>query len=553
MDQSATSEAEFALRQALLEPRTRREWTETHSVPDGSDERRSAENCSVDDLLDIVIAGNNPFKSAAVSPTGRLVALGDVHGLLRIVEAENCTEKIRNGYVTLIQSHGHQINSIAFSTEGELLLTSSEDKTAAVWTTRGRLLSRLRGHRERILTSAFVPEDGRTDGPAHQQQILTGSPSQSRLWSVDLPRGLRGDGSKAHNIRLNHDGSRLVTAGARKARLLVTTTGDEIVSFDQGDHVSTAVLSSDGSQLAIAGNGKIWARDLKNQSIQQFIELKEPEGRVRQLAFSSDGASLLSISSGIARLWDWRTKLETNSFRHEDITSAVFSNHGRIVTTGRDCTAKIWSLDSAEPITELWHPDIVHGATFDHSGQGIVTACKDGTVRLWRHTGKLAAELPISDEALYGASIGPDGSSFVVWGRAEEAYLWRPEEGNRAVVLAGHDSDLGAPKLSDDGRLVLTFDQTRARIWDAASPNDSMLLELTLDAGGAASRPKVNAVSWSDDGLRLAVAWDDGRIELHDCEACRPLDQVVEMARHRLSERRPERTFTPEERRRYLH
>ena len=132
----------------------------------------------------------------------------------------------------------------------------------------------------------------------------------------------------------------------------------------------------------------------------------------------------------------------------------------------------------------------------------------------------------------------------VVWSRERAAYLWRPDDGNTAVELVGQNSALGPPSFSSDGRFVLTFDESWSRAWDAAAPGGRIVVELPIDSGGARTRPGVGAQSWSADGRQLAVAWDDGQIELHSCEVCRSFDKVIDMAKRR---QRFDRPLTDEE------
>ncbi len=504
------------------------------------------------------------FVDAALSPDESQIVAGTNDGTIRIFRLERkCVGALP------IVAHETRVHSVAFNPDGDLLLTASEDRSAAIWTTRGQLLARLPGHRERVLQASFILKDKRSNEAARQLQVLTATPSQSRLWSANVLSILEKDGPKANRIQLSEDGHSLVVRSTSQARVLETVAGREIASPckrtlpaevdaklpDTGDpvldcgNVRTAILSPDGLRLAIAGDSAIWVQDLEERSIR---ELPDPDG-VKYLALSSDSTRLLSTSTsgaGTAKLWDWRAKQELHSFEHKQITGAAFSNHGRIVTTGRDKKARIWSLETGAVLEVLSHSAAVFGASFDPTGRRVVTACKDGIVRLWKSADRPAAAKRLSADELYGASFSPDGRTVLVWGYAEEAYLWRPERDNAHIVLPGHIEVLGSPSFDAAGQLVFTFDRTRTRIWDAVAPDGPLLLEMALVR---ASRSQVNAVTWSANGLRLALARDDGQIEVYDCEACRPLEQAGELARRRLKERTPERALTSGERRRYLH
>jgi len=72
---------------------------------------------------------------------------------------------------TTLRGHGAQVLAVAFSPDGQRIVTGSADQTAKVWdTASGQELFTLRGHSRAINSVAFSP-DGR--------RILTGSEDQT--------------------------------------------------------------------------------------------------------------------------------------------------------------------------------------------------------------------------------------------------------------------------------------------------------------------------------------------------------------------------------------
>jgi WD40 repeat protein len=67
--------------------------------------------------------------------------------------------------------------SAVFSPDGTSVLTASNDKTARLWGSDGKVLAILRGHTDRVRKAVFSP-DGR--------RILTASDDgTARLWNVN--------------------------------------------------------------------------------------------------------------------------------------------------------------------------------------------------------------------------------------------------------------------------------------------------------------------------------------------------------------------------------
>ena len=112
-------------------------------------------------------------------------------------------------------------------------------------------------------------------------------------------------------------------------------------------------------------------------------------GEVRKLAFSPDGATLLTASmDGTARLWRTATgqPLGQPFFHQGAVWAVAFSRDGSVVLTGsRDTTARFWDAATGKPIgPPLVHQRMVHAAVFSPDGKTVLTASDDGKARLWQ-------------------------------------------------------------------------------------------------------------------------------------------------------------------------
>jgi tetratricopeptide (TPR) repeat protein len=129
------------------------------------------------------------------------------------------------------------------------------------------------------------------------------------------------------------------------------------------------------------------------------------------------------------KVWDLSTgKLRYAPLRHDGLVQdAMPSVDGRrLVTAGRDATARAWELDTGKPASEpLRHPDWVFTARFSPDGQQVLTACRDGSVRVWdwRSGRSLCPPLKHADE-VFGAAFTPDGRFALTTGKDQMARLW---------------------------------------------------------------------------------------------------------------------------------
>ena len=135
--------------------------------------------------LIVVPAGGQPRERVMTETPASLavdegrVYVGDMEGVLRLFALDD----LRPG-ATFDNVHSADIASMAFSPDGSLLATGSDDRTIALWnvaadgglTERGRL----RGHEERVRSLSFSP-DGHWLASAGEEPAV-------RLWNLDSAR-----------------------------------------------------------------------------------------------------------------------------------------------------------------------------------------------------------------------------------------------------------------------------------------------------------------------------------------------------------------------------
>jgi hypothetical protein len=106
------------------------------------------------------------------------------------------------------QLKGHQnfVTSAALSQDGQRIVTASNDGTAKVWDTNGKLLATLKGHQSWVISAGFSP-----DG----QRIVTASADNTaKVWDTNgkLLADLKGHQDKVISAGFSPDGQRIVTA-----------------------------------------------------------------------------------------------------------------------------------------------------------------------------------------------------------------------------------------------------------------------------------------------------------------------------------------------------
>jgi WD40 repeat protein len=336
----------------------------------------------------------NQVRSAAFSPDGSRIVTASSDNTARIWNAATGREiavlrgdESRASYDTFesMSSDFRKVNSAVFNSDGQRIVTASNDRTARIWNSATNMETGiLRGHKNSVLCAAFSPDGSRI--------VTTSWDYTARIWDADTGREmvvLYGHASAVNSAAFNPNGSRIVTASRDKTvRIWDAKTGQETMLIrGHKEDVTSAVFSPDGLRIVTASwdkTARIWDAATGNE----LIVLRGHERFVESVAFSSDGSRIVTASSDYtARIWDAATGKEINVLRgHEDtVKSAAFSRDGsRIVTASHDETAGIWNAATGKQIAILrGHRRWVNSAAFNPDGSRIVTASVDETAIIW--------------------------------------------------------------------------------------------------------------------------------------------------------------------------
>ncbi|MEW5987799.1 MAG: BTAD domain-containing putative transcriptional regulator [Chloroflexota bacterium] len=442
--------------------------------------------------------------SVAFSPDGqRLVTAGE-DGTAQLWQVEN--------HLLLATLRGHQdaVIQSQFSSDGSLILTYSRDGTARLWNGQdGVLVAVLDGGQPEattMLAAVFSP-NGQRVATTHQSGLV-------QLWQTrpgNRLTTLTGHTGPVTAARFSPDGSRLVTIGDDGTARLWQVADGTLIAFLSGaatgspfSPLQTVAFSPDGRRLATAGaDGRAWLWDGQTGAL--VAELAGHSQSISALVFSPDGARLATASfDRTARLWrsEDGALVALLSGHSDRVLTAQFSPDGsRLVTASLDGTARLWDGQLGSPIATLrGHTNFVLTALFNPDGRRIVTISADNTARVWEGvTGDYIAELTGHTGVIRAAAYRPDGRFLATASADGTVRLWAGQDG----VLAAHTDWLLWAAVSPNGQYIATsgFDHT-ARLWDAS--NGALVRTL------AGHTDWVLEANFSPDGRRLVtVSRDD--------------------------------------------
>lgn len=291
--------------------------------------------------------------------------------------------------------------------------------------------------------------------------------------------------------------------------------------MEQGDLLGALPSLVEALRLQPGGNEEV-ARLRIGSLLQQAPKLRQMwfhKDFVVWAAFSADGGRVLTASKdGEARIWEVDSgEPVTPVFGGgRAIVFAEFNpKSDRVIITYTDQTAQIWDAGSGEPVgSPLRHEstkgeDSIHAA-FRPDGREVLTGAGDKTARLWNvETGEMRKRVVLRGKVNYVA-FHPSGERFAVAGADGKAWIYNRASGEQAFGPLEHSREILQVKFSPDGRRMVTVSaDNTGQIWDADTGQkigNALLIS-------SAAREQLNAVqntaTFSPDSRLVATSGAD--------------------------------------------
>jgi len=210
------------------------------------------------------VSDNTNLYPVAYSHDGQMVAAGNGGGDIMFFEEGKLTGILSikyevntgDGIYRNPMAHLQPVNSLAFSPDDRLLVSSSADQTARVWdVTTGALLQTLTEHTQSV-TQAIFSSDG--------EKILTSSDDHSLiLWDVqtgDVLQRFEGHSGGISDVVFNQDSTRMLSVSTDGSMTLWNAGNGAIVQRFWGDFSNEGrifFVPATNLALTINGNGQM--------------------------------------------------------------------------------------------------------------------------------------------------------------------------------------------------------------------------------------------------------------------------------------------------------
>ncbi len=340
--------------------------------------------------------------------------------ILRLQTAATLQQSLTFGrLINRLEGHYQAVNAVQFSSDGQHLVSASDDGSVIIWRRDGALIAKLT-LKTALNTSAparatdvrFLSES------ADVTRLMIGTSTGAvELWDVNRQGNAQGDGELVQTLNNGHQ-----------------------------DWVTSVAVSPDGELLASGSRDrtlKLWRKDgtlIKTVTGHQ--------GWVNRVRFSPDGQTLATASEDkTVRLWKRDgTAIKTLSGHSDRTTDAVFSPDGKtLASTSADSTLRLWSLPTGQLKYQVTPAD---------------------------------TDAAIAANQLNAIAFSPDGETLAVAQSNASIQLWRADDGLKLDTLLGHTGSVTNLSFDPNGLLASASTDATIRLWDRRSP--SALDDLSL-------------------------------------------------------------------------
>jgi len=448
--------------------------------------------------------GIGSVNSLAISPDGKVIAVGSVIGIL-LYHFDTLEEIIRVTFDEMVQI-------VVWSPNGNYLAVVSGAKVYVIDAQTGAQEFLFSGHIENVNSVSWSP-----DGQMLASLSIDQGEIHAIIWDSQTGKLVSEleFGNRAKNIHWMPDGNNLAI-GPMGAMIILwdIKTGKWSPLWQDEDlfsYVTKVSWSSDATKLLTGGElGKVFVWDFSSDS-QLPVYNNDGVTAVDAVTWSTNNAFVAAgFRDSSIIVWEAQTGRQIQKLRRKQsnttdtVLDLEWSPDGKnLISLSRYEPITIWNIQTGDEVRSTGeHTSWILSSAWSSDGTKLATGSEDGEIILWDpKTGKKLQSFRDPAGWVTSLSWSPDGKQLASGN--VRVTLWNALSGEQIRVLLGHTHQVTDIAWSPDGRLFASGSYGgQAIVWNASTGEQLMTLK---DPDGEMFH--VRDIAWSPHGDLLGVSY----------------------------------------------
>ncbi|GBE94465.1 hypothetical protein [Nostoc cycadae] len=363
----------------------------------------------------------NYVSSLSFSPTDKTLVTGSLDDTFIIWSVDEKSYEIGQ-HIEVFKAYQEGIKYIAFSPDGEKIVSAGQNGTIKVWQKDGTFYKTLKGHENVVKKVRFSPDSSTLVSCSQDENV--------KLWHCKDK--FKGHSKVISNLNFSLDGKKIVTSEDRTINLW-NCHGQllQVCDFDNcGVDIIDAKFSQNGQVIAIAkqnGNIEIW--NINNNFSNQFEYHKDfpiHKNAIKSIDFNYKNKMIVSASTdGTIKLWNYSN---SNIYLEEtsNVDIVIFSPDGTMLASinKNNRYVQLWHIkDKFNSIFSLEGVECID-VIFSNDNKLIATNCID-KIQIWNVNGDFPQTLQgKSKNKILSISFSPDNTLIASIRADQSVEIW---------------------------------------------------------------------------------------------------------------------------------